>query len=345
MTREELNRALLARQLLLERADMPPASAIEHLAGLQAQVVNPPYIGLWTRLRGFEHAQLSELITTGKVVRATAMRGTLHLLTDDDYDRLRAALQPAVERALRGFHGKRIRDMPLERVVATARELLAARPRTSTELRNLLAEREPDFDPHALSFVARTLVPVVQVPPAGTWGRAGTVAYTVREHAPDPDGHGRTELVRRYLGAFGPATVKDAQAWAGMTGLKAVVSEFEEVAPGLFDLPGAPRPEPEAPARPRLVPDYDNLVLGHADRSRIVPEEHRRHVFPGGGVVRATILVDGFVAGVWKLSKAGAITIEPFARLRARDRDALGAEAEDLLRFAGNPGGPVSFAD
>lgn len=358
----ELNRATLARQLLLGRADLPVLAALEQVAGLQAQVQNPPYIGLWSRLRGFEREQLTRLLAERQVVRATMLRGTLHLFTAPDYLRFRPTLQPALERAWRAFHGKDVIGLDVERVVATARYYFDQQPRSYTELGKLLLLHEPERDPAALAYtVMRTHLPIVQVYPGGSWAVGSTTSYAVAEdwlrqslsvsdNLPD--------LIRRYLAAFGPATVADLQTWSGLSGLQAAVKALQptlctfrdQEGKQLFDLPAGPLPPADTPAPPRFLPDYDNLILAHSDRRRFVPDAHRKKVFLTAARVRATFLLDGFVAGTWRSErkkKEVRLLLEPFAPLSIADRHALAEEGERLLRFIADDasGFVVSFSD
>ncbi len=348
LSRRELNRALLARQLLLERAAMSPVEATAQVAGLQAQVQNPPFIGLWSRLLNFERNHLHAAMEARQIARTPAMRSTLHLLTTGDLLAWRAPLQAALERALSAFHGRNIAGLDLAPVIAEARRLFAEKPRTMAEIRAGLLEIAPDSDGNALDYVARTYVPVVQVPPAGFWGVGGSPVYAMADdwlgRSPAEDS-APFALIWRYLAAFGPATVMDAQAWAGLTRLK---DAFETLRPELvtcrdeggvelFDLPGAPLPDAETPAPVRFLPDYDNLVLSHANRLRIIDDDHRQGVFLSAGRVRAVFLVDGFVRGAWKFErtrKSAALIIEAFAPLSAQDRASLETEGGRLLRWA-----------
>jgi hypothetical protein len=345
LSRRALNRATLARQLLLERASIGAERALEQLAGLQAQLAMPPYIGLWTRLAGFQREELDRLIADRRVVRAPLMRHTLHLMTADDYVRLRTAIQPALTRSWRGWTGKRLKGLDIEPVLAAAREHLSGAQRSHAELQAHVAPLEPDRDPSALGLTVRTHVPLVQVPSNGRWAYGATAPYALAAEwlgRPLDPGDQVSDLVRRYLAAFGPASVRDAQVWSGRSGLKPVLEEMrpelvtfrDEAGVELFDLPEAPRPPADTPAPPRLLPEYDNLVLSHADRTRVLAEEHRPLVSLPAGRVRSTFLFDGFVAGTWKLDKrSGAVELEPFGRLGKRERAALETEAERLAGF------------
>src|SRR4051812_26326410 len=308
LSARELNRATLARQLLLERSDLEAETAIERLAGLQAQLAMPPFVGLWTRLADFRRDPLNELIAERRVVRAHLMRSTLHLVSARDYLSFRSVLQPALERAYRGFFGTRSRGLDLDPIAAAAREHVEREPRAFGELTKLLTELDPDRDANALAFGARMRLAMVQTPtPGATWGYGNAPRWALPEQwlgQPVDSAAGSGELIRRYLGAFGPARVADVQTWAGMTGLREAVDALrpelvalrDENGNELLDLPEASRPGGDAPAPVRLLPDYDNLVLSHADRTRFVPDEHRRKVLRTAGRVSATFLVGGVVA-------------------------------------------------
>jgi hypothetical protein len=357
LTLRELNRAMLARQMLLERQTIPALDAVERLAGLQAQVPSPPYVGLWTRLKDFRREELTRLMEERQVVRATLMRATLHLMTAEDYLLLRPALQPALTRSMNSIAGKRLEGLDLNRLVGTAREYFESGPRPFADFRLLLAEFEPDRDQSALAYAVRTQLPLVQVPTGGVWGYSGNVPFTTAEKWLGRDLSGSEDprgLVLKYLAAFGPATVRDVQTWSGRIRLKESVEEIkpelrvlrDENDNELIDLPDAPLPPGDTPAPPRFVPDYDNLVLSHADRGRVISDEHRKKVFLSAARVRATFLIDGFVRGVWKVEKtrrAATLVIEPFERLSRGDRDSLSEEGERLVRFLAEPQGAETF--
>jgi hypothetical protein len=346
VTLKSLNRATLERQLLLGRARMGVVPAVEHLVGLQAQAPNPPYVGLWTRLRTFRREELTRLLEERRLVRAVLMRGTIHLVSARDFPGLWAAVQPVLERSLRGSVGKQLAGLDLAAVTAAGRAVLEEAPRSRTTLGQLLRGRWPERDVRTLGAVVRALEPLVQVPPAGTWGftrpspltTARTWLAGFETGAADPG-----VLIRRYLAAFGPATLADIQVWSGLVGLRPAAERLglrRLRGPGgalLLDLPGAPPlPAEETPAPPRFLPEFDNLLVSHADRTRIVPAEHRATIARRNGMVPATFLVDGFVRGSWKVNRAGAsaiLSLTPFRRLAAGDRAALAEEGARLLAF------------
>ena len=344
-----LGRALLERQLLLRRADLAPLRAIEHLGGLQSQAPNAPYVGLWTRLAGFRPAGLAALMTERAVVRGHLMRNTVHLVTAADFLAERGLYQAAMARnfASSGF-ARNLAGVDLAAVREAGRALLAERPRTRAELGRLLGARWPGRDPSSLAYAVTYLEPTVQVPPRGIWGVGGPAAFTTAEAwlggrpAPDPS-PGR--LLLRYLAAYGPATVRDAQAWCGLTRLGEVAERlrprlrtFRDAGGAeLLDLPGAPRPDPGTPAPPRFLPEYDNVLLAHADRSRVIPGRRRVPLPPGPGGSGGTVLVDGLWQATWRIIRRGedaTLVVEPFTRLPAAQAAEVTAEGARLLAFA-----------
>ena len=311
LTRRALNRALLARQLLLERVAMRPLEAIEHLAGLQAQVPVDPYVALWCRLEPFDPDELGRLITDRQAVRATLQRATLHLVSARDALTWRPLLAGVAIRTMRGAFHRHLEGLDLDAFTAAGLELAREQPRGPLELGRLLAERFPGRDPSALGNAVRGYGAFVQVPPRGVWGRSGAARFAPLEDflgAPlDPE-PSVDDLVWRYLAAFGPASALDAQAWCGLTRLGEV---FERLAPRLrtftdetgrtlYDLPDAPRPDPETPAPVRFLPQYDNILLGHDDRSRMQPEHSwamaREDLWLGH------VLLDGLRCGTWRIT-------------------------------------------
>ncbi len=344
-----VNRATLARQHLLARVDRPAVEMVEHLVGLQAQAPFPPYTGLWTRLVDFQPGELADALLGRQVVRIVLMRGTVHLVSAEDACFLRPLVQPLLDRDQRTNtqHAPGVAGLDLPKLADAAREVLAEGPHTAKELGAVLAERWPDRPPNALAHAARGLLPLVQVPPRAVWGRSGQTAYQTAEHwlgreldpAPDP-----RRMVARYLASFGPASVADLQVWSGLTRLREVTAGMDlvtvlgEDGRELLDLPDAPRPDEDTPAPVRFLPEFDNLLLSHADRSRVMAEEHRRRLFGvKNGVFPGTFLVDGFLRGSWRLTtqrKSAVLTITPWARTTKKDLAALTREGHRMLAFA-----------
>ncbi len=347
--KRELNRALLARQLLLGRAARGVVETVEHLVGLQAQAPFPPYYGLWSRIAGFRPDDLATLLIDRGVVRIALMRGTIHLVSARDCLPLRRLMQPVLDRAFRANHGKRLPGVDLAALTAAGRELVESEPMTFARLGEALAKRWPDHPRSDLAQGVRALVPLVQVPPRAVWGRSGQSLHTSAEswlgRSLTQEPAETDAMVTRYLAAFGPATVRDIQAWSGLTGLRSVVEALRpslitfgsEDGAELFDLPDAPRPPGDTPAPVRLVAEFDNLVLSHADRTRIISEGHRGRLYSINGIFPGTVLIDGFAAGMWRLATArgaATVTLELWESLAAAQRDALIAEAGQLLTFA-----------
>jgi hypothetical protein len=343
-----LNRALLARQLVLERVRLKPLAAIERVAGLQAQLARPPFIGLWTRLQNFERSHLLALIAGRKVLRATTMRGTIHLVSTRDLIRFRATLQPMLAAGAAAIIGKGISELDLERIIAAGREILGEKPRAFDELRPLLAARELGAEARALAYIVRMHLPLVQLPSDVAWGWDAKAAFAVAESwlgEPLSTEVALADLVRRYLAAFGPATPADMTTWSGLRGTREIFEQLrgelrvfrDERGRELFDVPAGARPSPETEVPVRLLPEYDNLILSHDDRSRVVRPEHRALLATRNLQVPGTFLVDGFVAGTWKVErkrKTAVLALTPFVKLTKRDQSALGEEGIGLLRFA-----------
>ena len=345
-----LNRATLARQHLLDPSPLAVEEEIEHLVGMQSQVPTDPFVALWNRYREFDPAELSRLMLERRAVRMTLMRGTIHLVTARDALTLRALLQPMLERLF--HHGtpfaRRLAGLDLEEVLKVGRRAIEERPRAGVELRAVLAERWPEADAESMVAAIKYVVPVVQVPPRGVWGRSMQPTFTTLESwlgAPLDPQASLDDLVLRYLGAFGPATVQDAQNWSRLTRLRDV---FERLRPRLvmfrdsggrelFDLPDAPRPDPDMPAPIRMLPTYDNVLLGHEDRSRFAGTADVRDAF-SGGLNFGAVLVDGCVAGSWRpaseTSKGNfTIAVREGRRLDAAERTGIEARAHDVARF------------
>jgi hypothetical protein len=349
--RRALGRALLERQLLLRRADAPVRDVVEHLVGLQAQAPMPPYYGLWSRLEGFDPHELGRMLTDGEVVRLTLMRGTVHLVTADDALRLRPLVQVVAERGHNGTFGRRMGGADPAALAATVRALLVDGALTARELGRLLVARGIGEDVEAIGNAARVYAALVQVPPRGVWGSGGQARYatieswTGRELDPGPS---IDDVVRRYLRAFGPASVMDMQSWSGLTRLR---EAFERLRPRLvtfrdedgrelFDLPDAPRPDADVEAPVRLLGEYDNVLLGHADRRRIIPEDFPWAAVLAEGRFAGTLLVDGVLRATWRIEREdrrrATLVIRPYPELSTSERDEVAAEAERMVDFAGD---------
>ncbi|WP_327589320.1 winged helix DNA-binding domain-containing protein [Nonomuraea sp. NBC_00507] len=344
ITPRALNRATLDRQLLLRRTTRGVVDVVEHLGGLQAQTPHTWYTGLWNRIAGFKPADAADLLLSRDLVRIALQRSTIHLVSARDCLAMRPLLQVVTERGTRTTFGKRLAGVDLDELAATGRALLEAQPMTFAELGQALAERWPDNDPHALGQGVRWLVPLVQVPPRGVWGRSGPVAHTSAESWLGFEAPPMTpaELVRRYLAAFGPASVMDVQTWSGLTRLSEVVESMDlvrfrdEAGRTLYDLPDAPRPGEDVSAPVRLMYDFDNLFLSYADRSRVITEAGMAALqgFMGTNVMPRTILVDGCTAGDWTVARAkgvSTLTIHQWAPISVLDE--VEQEGLRLLEF------------
>ena len=340
----QLNRTLLERQLLLRRSSLSPVEAVAHLAGMQCQEPPAPLYGLWSRLEGFEAAELVRLLEAHAVLRTTLMRATLHLTTAEDCLAWRPMHQAMLEKRFAGSgFMKQLDGLDLAEVVEAGRAILAETPGTTATLGRALAERWPEHDKTALAYAVRFCVPLAQLPPRGTslerQGGQAVVAPVetllgrplARDTAPDA-------LLLRYLAAFGPASVADMRLWSGLPGLAAAVDRLrpdlrtftDERGRELLDLPDAPIATGDEPAPPRFLPWFDNLLLGHDDRSRVLPYGHRLGVVGGS----AFVLVDGFARATWQIERTPEVTtlhVQPLEELR--DTDEVVSEGERLLEF------------
>jgi hypothetical protein len=346
LTLADLNRALLARQLLLERTPARVSKAVEQLAGLQAQYSPSPYLTLLARLDGFERTQLTTALERKQVVKALLMRGTLHIVTPRDYWAFTAARRDLVADYWPPAYEKILPKRSITRIAAATIQELRDGPRTFAEIRELL-------QPHAPEGVSTTFLwrrvqgqeRVVHAPPSGTWGYHSDGVYeaadAVLRGAPPNAASAREHLIRRYLAVFGPATAADVAQWAGIQrtgGISTTLAEMklrtfmDERGKTLYDLLRAPLPDPETPAPPRLVPRCDNLMLSHADRTRVLGDVPVARIVTTNALVHATILVEGFVAGTWQLEK-GRVRLDPFARLSRAVTRALRLEAERIEAF------------
>ena len=348
LTDRDLNRATLARQLLLQRRRISPLEAVSHLVGLQAQNPLDPYLGLWSRVEDFDPNAVGRLLEDRFLVRMVVLRGTIHLVTADDSLLLRPLMQPVLdaELARHSEFAPLLVGVDLGPVLAFAAAALSQRPLSGKNLRSTLSVHFPDVEAGALAYACRCLLPLVQVPPRGVWGKALEVtstpveAWLGRPLAPAPS---IDALVMRYLAAFGPATVADVTTWSRLSGLAEVLDRLRprlrtfkgDRARELFDLPEAPRPDPDVPAPVRFLPEYDNLLLSHKDRARFGPTPT---VSPSvNGVRRGAVLVDGRVAGWWhaeRESSSGRVSLIVEATPGpVRESESLEAEARRVGGF------------
>jgi hypothetical protein len=351
LTLRQLNRATLARQMLLGRERVTPLAAIERLVGMQAQLPRPPFVGLWGRVEGFRREDLTKLFVGRQAVRATFLRGTLHVSSARDFVALRPTVQPVLDAGMRAIHKAQGTRVDPERVTRQAREVLSEGPQTFEEVRDRLKQVNPGANERALGFAVRMLLPLVQVPVGeqAPWAFPANARFALAEEwlgkaIPTDPPAPPDALVLRYLAAYGPASVADVQAWSGLPKLRdtlealrpRLVTLRDEARRELFDLPDAPRPDADVPAPVRLIADYDNLITTRRDE-RFVAQGHRPKVFLPGLRVAATVLVDGFVAGAWRMDRkkdVAVLAVDPFAPFSARTRKELIAEGESLLRFA-----------
>lgn len=346
LSNRTLNRTLLARQLLLERTAMPIVDTVEHLGGLQAQAPVPPYLALWTRLKPFTVDALSKLILDRSLVRMTLWRGTLHLISVSDVYLMRTALQPELNKWARVAMPPATRvEIDFDKLARITREYVDTEPRTVAEIGAFLEEHFPGAKARELSTQAQMLVPMVQVPPRGIWGVGGVpqnVAMATWLGRDLPSAAPVAELVTRYLRAFGPASLADMQAWSRLTGLKAHAAELDlveyrtEAGKVLLDVPDGVITDEDTPAPARLLPSFDNVLLSHADRTRIMSEEARsRWGAVRNGVFPPTFLVDGFVRGTWSVAESkdtATLTIEPYFKTTKKDLAGVVREAKAVLK-------------
>ncbi|MGW0435365.1 winged helix DNA-binding domain-containing protein [Micromonospora sp. NPDC003197] len=345
-----LNRAVLARQLLLRRADLPVVAAVERVLGLNAQGPNGPYVALWTRLERFAIRDLTAAIEDRSLVRSTMMRATQHLMSVPDFRLVRPVLAPLLRRVQRNAFGRRTVGVDLAGLVTEARELLAdGRVLTRPELGRLLVAQRPGADAAALGWSVQYLEPLIHPAPSGTWRTYGATPFVRADWTgvrPETTAEERRQMVRRYLAAFGPATVADARAWSGVSGLREVFEQLrpelrvyaDESGRELFDLPDAPMPAADLPVPVRFLPEFDAPVLAYADRNRMMTDQVRSQVCVGAGV-SPSVLVDGTVAATWSVSGSvdtATLTVELLRPLSMADRVEVEAEADRLLTFT-NP--------
>jgi hypothetical protein len=352
LTLRQINRATLARQMLLAREKTTPVKAIERLVAMQAQWPKPPFLGLWSRIEGFKRDDLTALFHKRTVVRATFLRTTIHVVTAKDFLALRPAIQPVLEAGMQVILKERLDGIDVTALTKQVRKMLEREPLTFAAIREEFLRADPKADERAMGYAVRMLLPLVQVPVDGqAWAFPAQACFAPAEQwlgkavpakAVQPDA-----LLLRYLEGYGPASADDMRAWSGLARpavkeaidrLRGKLSVFRDGngKRELFDLPNAPRPDGDVPAPVRLIPEYDNVITTRADE-RFVAKGDRPRVFLSALRIAATVLVDGFVAGTWKMEatkKAATVTIEPFKPLAARVKKEIEAEADLVLKFA-----------
>jgi hypothetical protein len=353
-----LNRATLERQWLIERRAASALEAVEHLVGMQAQVPLSPYVGLWSRLVGFDPSELAGLLEDRKAVRGSMMRATIHLMSSRDFLEIRPLVQPCMDREIyqnQSYGRKRLEGLDLPAVLRAGSALMASAPATAAQLREHLGPQWPDREPPSLAHAVRCLLPTIQVPPRGVWGKGGNPAMSTAElwlGLPLNASPSLDQLVLRYLAAFGPASVADAQAWSGLIRLSEVFERLElrryvdgRSGREVFDLPSITLPDEELPVPTRFLPEYDNVLLSHADRNRWIDDAHRSQLLVREVLTRGSVLFDGRVAAMWKLvnqgKKSATLEVEPIDKLTARARSSVEAEGHRLLEFAAPSGAEV----
>ncbi len=337
LSRDQLNRALIERQMLRERAGLSALATIEHLFGIQAQEPKSPYIGLWTRVQHFQPQELEALLTSRQAVRVLLMRGTIHLVSAQDALGLRPHTQLKLDRELQsGPFAKRLLGLDLDEVAELGRKILEDAPQGTADAGKQLKQRWPDREHTVLGNALRNKLALVQLPPRGLWHRSGRAVCTTLEAwvGQEQRPMDRETLVLRYLRAFGPSTVMDAQQWSGLTRLGEVfeklrqelVTFHNEAGKELFDLPDAPRPDPDIEVPVRLLPEFDNILLAHADRRRVIAND-RLGVVIGG---KPTVLVDGYVAATWSVDEEREITVDYLGKVPKTRQKAVAEECDRL---------------
>lgn len=349
LTIRTLNRTLLYRQWLTERSSASVTDAIDHLIGLQAQHGDAPYYQLWCRLQNFHPTDLSALLHEGDVARIVGMRGTIHLVNRRDCQGLRHFAQPLLQREYKADKPGHLTSVQVDKVAEAARSLLHDQPMNAAELANQLREQWPEIPGRDLVQIVRNSLPVLQVPPRGVWGKSGALVYALASEwlpGSNPATLDPADIVVRYLRAFGPASIRDFQQWSGLTRQKVVFEQLggqlrryqDPQGVQLFDLEDSQLIDEEATVpRVLLTGPFDNIVLSHSDRTRIIDEATRARLNRPNGLFPGLILIDGFVAGEWATTikrTHATVTFTSYERLPDRDRDLLEEQGHQLLRFA-----------
>lgn len=342
LTTRQLNRALLARQFLLKPSSVGLVPTVERIGGLQTQYAPSGYLGAWSRMSTFERPDLTRALEQRRIIQGTLLRSTIHMVSPRDYWLFLAAITPSRQEWFRRITRKQHPDLDMEGAARLLRGKLASGPRKQDELREVLLAR--GYPREALSGVTGWLH-MVRVPPSGTWNQRRADLFGLAEHWISPVRHtesaGIEHVITRYLGAFGPAPLRDIADWAGVASSKVVsvanrmtLGQFhDEKGKLLYDLPRGPMPDPSTPAPVRFLPTWDATLLAHARRTQILPERFRPLIFhvriPQS---KPSFLVDGQVAGTWRYDGKRVVT-EPFEPLPLRARRELDAEARRLAAF------------
>lgn len=333
--------------MLLVRERATVVKAVERLLALQAQVPRPPHVALWSRLQKFKRDDLLAPLKARTLVRGTMMRGTLHIMSAKDFLAFRMALQPSLTAGMMSIVGQG--PIPsIETLMTAGRSAFGRKARPFADVRAALQSRFPEAHERSMGYAVRMQLPLVQVPADGeAWGFPGDSDFALAEHwlkTKVGAGSGPGPLILRYLAAFGPATTADIQGWLGIRGVAEALAPIRDKlltfcdgrGREVFDLPAAPRPDADTPAPVRFLPEYDSVILAHADRARIVDEAHRKALVTKNLIVPATFLIDGRVAGTWKIERKRAtatLRLAPLVPIAKAARAALQEEGEALLRF------------
>jgi hypothetical protein len=323
-------------------------AVLEYLIGMQSQVPTSPYISLWSRKDNFEHESLSRLLVNRHVVLIALMRSTIFLVTKYDCLAIRPLMQSVMDRTLQANFGRGLKNLDYDEFSKVSRNLVESQPRTLNELSKILKKTWMDLEPDTLAAAARNLVPLVQIPPRGIWGAKGKAVHTSAEHWLSQSlvtDYSLETLILRYLKAYGPGTISDIQYWSGLTQIRELIRElrpqlniyFDKDGNELFDAPDSEIWDTDTPVPVRYLAEFDNILLSHKDRSRIISDEYRNRVFTVNGIIKATFLIDGFVQGLWRFESqrnSTTLIIEPFKPLLQSDKNELVIEGTKLLDFA-----------
>jgi hypothetical protein len=349
LTARQLNRATLARQLLLRRRRIEVVDAVHAVAALQAQSPAGPYLGLWNRVSSFDAADLDRAYAEHQVVKASLMRMTRHTVTAEDYPAFHVAMVEDLRRGRLGDPRFTVGGVSIDEADALMPHVIAfaADARTKAELEAMIAERAGTDAGKPVWWAYRYLTPIVHAPTGGPWSFGDRPSYLAARVEPFVGERAAAiaVLIRRYLEAFGPASATDIGMFtmlpqppikAGLALLADELVKYEGPdGKPLLDVPDGQWPPEDSPARPRLLPMWDNVLTAYRDRSRVVPEAYRRVIGKNNGDTLPSVLVDGYVAGVWRPAPDanGGIEVTAFHRLDAATWDQLESEARSLVSF------------